>query len=87
MPVVAVSRISGQFFVFVAEPGDGGLVAQQRPVAVGRMTGNDYLVPGGLKAGDKRHRRRHPEDRRRRAGRRQRRRRRQPEAADGGRGE
>ena len=53
VPVVAVSRISGQFFVFVAEPANGGLVAKQRPIAVGPMTGNDYLVTSGLKVGDR----------------------------------
>ena len=53
VPIVAVSRISGQFFVFVAESANGGLVARQRPIAVGPMTGNDYLVSSGLKAGDR----------------------------------
>lgn len=54
VPVVAVSRISGQFFVFVAEPGkDGGLVAHQRPVSVGATVASDYVVTSGLKAGDK----------------------------------
>ena len=53
VPIVAVSRISGQFFVFVAEPANGGLVARQRPVAVGPMAGNDYLIASGLKAGDR----------------------------------
>ena len=53
VPVVAVSRISGQFFVFVAEAANGGLVARQRPVTVGAMSGNDYVVAAGLKAGDR----------------------------------
>jgi RND family efflux transporter MFP subunit len=54
VPLVAVSRISGQYFVFVAEPGEGGgLVARQRPMTVGPLVGNDYVVMGGLKAGDK----------------------------------
>lgn len=53
VPVVAVSRISGQFFCFVAESQGGGLVARQRPVTVGEMLGDDYVVRGGLKAGDK----------------------------------
>jgi RND family efflux transporter MFP subunit len=52
VPVVAVSRISGQFFVFVAEPAGGGLVARQRPITVGPMTGGDYVITSGLKAGD-----------------------------------
>ena len=53
LPVTAVSRISGQYFCFVAEQGPGGLVARQRPVQVGELIGNDYTVTGGLKAGDK----------------------------------
>ena len=54
VPVGAVSRISGQFFAFVAEPGDGGqLVAHQRPISVGTLANNEYVVTGGLKKGDK----------------------------------
>ena len=54
IPLVAVTRIGGQYFVFVAEPGPGGgLVAHQKPVTVGPLVGNDYLLAGGLKAGDK----------------------------------
>ena len=53
VPVVAVSRISGQYFCFVAEPGANGLVARQRPVQVGEIIGDDYIVTSGLKAGDR----------------------------------
>lgn len=54
VPLVAVTRISGQFFVFAADPGpNGGLVAHQKPVSVGELVGNDYVVLGGLKAGDR----------------------------------
>jgi RND family efflux transporter MFP subunit len=53
VPLVAVTRISGQFFVFVAEAGQGGLVARQRPVVVGALVGNDYVVHSGLKTGDR----------------------------------
>lgn len=54
VPLVAVTRISGQYFVFVAESGSGGgLVARQHPVSVGALIGNDYLVTGGLKAGER----------------------------------
>jgi RND family efflux transporter MFP subunit len=52
VPITAVSRISGQYFCFVAEPGPNGLVARQRPVQVGELLGNDYVVTGGVKAGD-----------------------------------
>jgi RND family efflux transporter MFP subunit len=53
VPVTSVTRINGQFFAFVAETGQGGLVAHQRAVTVGRTIGNDYVVLTGLKTGDK----------------------------------
>lgn len=53
VPVVAVSRVSGQYFCFVVEPQGGGLVARQRPVKVGDITGDDYAVTSGLKPGDR----------------------------------
>jgi RND family efflux transporter MFP subunit len=53
IPVTAVVRISGQYFCFVAESGaQGGLVAKQKPIEVGEMIGNDYVVRSGLKAGE-----------------------------------
>lgn len=52
VPLVAVTRINAQYFVFVAEPGEGGqTVARQRPVQLGSLVGNDYVVLGGLKEG------------------------------------
>jgi RND family efflux transporter MFP subunit len=54
VPVVAVNRVNGEYFAFVAEPGPtGGTVAHQRGVALGPVRGNDYVVEGGLKPGDK----------------------------------
>lgn len=53
IPIVAALRIGGQYFCFVAEPSDQGLIARQRPVQVGEVLGNDYVVTGGLKAGDR----------------------------------
>lgn len=53
LPVTAVTRISGQYFCFVAEQGQNGLVARQRPIQVGELIGNDYVVASGLKAGDR----------------------------------
>ena len=54
VPVTAVQRISGRYFCFVAEPGEGGaLVARQRPIEVGELVGNEYVVTSGLKAGDR----------------------------------
>jgi RND family efflux transporter MFP subunit len=52
VPVLAVSRIGGQFFVFVAENQNGKTVAHQRPIQVGQILGNDYVVTGGIKPGD-----------------------------------
>ena len=37
VPVLAVSRISGQYFAFVAEGKDGSLVARQRPLKIGEI--------------------------------------------------
>jgi len=53
VPVLAVSRISGQYFAFVAEGKDGALVARQKPLRVGEMTGNGYFVREGIKPGDR----------------------------------
>ena len=53
VPVVAVNRISGQYFVFVAEQGQGGIVARQKPVTVGELIGDSYIVRSGVKAGEK----------------------------------
>ena len=53
VPVIAVSRIGGQHFAFVAEEKDGALVARQRPLKVGEIVGNDYVVREGIKPGEK----------------------------------
>jgi RND family efflux transporter MFP subunit len=53
VPVLAVSRLSGQTFVFVAEQGEKSLVAKQRMVRLGELIGNDYVVLEGLQPGDK----------------------------------
>jgi multidrug efflux pump subunit AcrA (membrane-fusion protein) len=82
VPVLAVSRINGQYFVFAVEPAPaapsagaggqggpggtggpggggapgaagGGAVARQRPITVGDVVGNDYVVLSGLKPGDR----------------------------------
>jgi RND family efflux transporter MFP subunit len=53
VPVVAVNRISGQYFVFVAEQAQQGFVARQKPVTVGEVVGEDYVVERGLKAGER----------------------------------
>ncbi len=53
VPVLAVSRIGGQYFAFVAEDQNGKLVARQKPLRVGEMSGNNYVVLEGIKPGDK----------------------------------
>lgn len=53
VPVLAVSRIGGQYFAFVAEEQNGKLVAHQKPLRIGEITGNDYVVLDGIKTGDK----------------------------------
>ena len=53
VPVVAVTRLSGQHFAFVAEPKDDGFVARQRPIKVGDIVGDDYVVLGGIKPGER----------------------------------
>ena len=68
VPLVAVNRVNGQYFAFVAESGpDGQTVARQRAVELGVVVGNDYVVKSGLKAGREADRVRRAEDRRRRA--------------------
>jgi RND family efflux transporter MFP subunit len=53
IPVLAVSRLGGQYFAYVAEEHEGTLVARQRPLKLGEIVGNDYVVLDGLAAGDR----------------------------------
>jgi RND family efflux transporter MFP subunit len=54
VPILAVSRLGGQYFAFVAEAQNGGsFVARQKPLTIGQTVGNDYEVQDGIKAGDK----------------------------------
>ena len=53
VPVVAVSRLAGQHFVFVAEKAESGFVARQKAITVGGIVGNDYVVQRGVSAGDR----------------------------------
>lgn len=53
VPLVALDRINGRYFAYLAEKGEGGkLVARQRAVELGPMVGNDYVVTSGLEAGE-----------------------------------
>jgi RND family efflux transporter MFP subunit len=53
VPILAVSRVGGQFFAFVAEDSGGKTVAHQKPLKVGDTLGNDYVVLDGVKPGEK----------------------------------
>lgn len=53
VPVLAVTRIGGQAFVYVAQQVDKGTQAKQRPVTLGDTVGNEYSVTEGLKPGEK----------------------------------
>ena len=53
VPVVAVNRLAGQHFAFVAEKTEGGFVARQKAITVGGIVGNDYVVQRGLSAGER----------------------------------
>ncbi len=56
VPVLAVSMIGGQPFVYLAVKGSGplanGFVAHEVPVKLGDVQGNNYPVLSGLKPGD-----------------------------------
>ncbi len=53
VPVLAVTRLGGQTFVYVAQNDNGKFVAKQRAVTLGDTVGNDYAVESGLNSGDK----------------------------------
>jgi RND family efflux transporter MFP subunit len=52
IPVTAVSRINAQFFAFVAEKSAQGMQAKQKPVQLGEIIGNDYVLQSGLAPGE-----------------------------------
>lgn len=53
VPSIAISRVAGQNFVFVAKQGEAELVVRQRPVKLGNIEGNNYQVLEGLKPGER----------------------------------
>src|SRR5580698_1886539 len=53
VPVLAVTRLGGQTFVYVATNQGGKYFAKQRPITVGDTVCNDYAVLGGLQNGEK----------------------------------
>jgi RND family efflux transporter MFP subunit len=53
VPVLAVMRLGGQSFVYVAQKqANGKYVATQMPVTLGDTVGNTYSITSGLNAGD-----------------------------------
>lgn len=52
IPVVAVTRIGGKSFAYVAEGEGSAAVARQKGIELGPIVGNDYVVVGGLSPGE-----------------------------------
>jgi RND family efflux transporter MFP subunit len=52
VPVLAVQRISGEYFLFVAVKDGNRTVARQRAVKLGEIVGNDYAVLEGVQPSD-----------------------------------
>jgi RND family efflux transporter MFP subunit len=52
VPVLAVSRLGGQAFVYTVQHEQGKAIARQHPVQLGDTVGNDYAVVSGLQNGD-----------------------------------
>lgn len=53
VPILAVTRIGGQTFVYTAKAQGGGYIAHQTLVNLGEPIGNNYPVVSGLQPGDK----------------------------------
>lgn len=53
IPVLAVTRVGGQTFCYIAAPKGDGYAAHMVAVTLGDSVGNNYPVISGLKVGDK----------------------------------
>ncbi|MDE3137018.1 MAG: efflux RND transporter periplasmic adaptor subunit [Acidobacteriota bacterium] len=53
IPVLAVSRVGGEYFAFVVEKKGQSLVARQKVIRVGQIVGNEYEVVSGLEPGER----------------------------------
>ncbi len=53
VPILAVTQVGGQQFVFVAENENGHDIAVQKSIELGTTVGNSYAVKSGLQVGDK----------------------------------
>jgi RND family efflux transporter MFP subunit len=52
IPVTALSRLGAQSFVFLVVHGPTGAAALQKPVKLGALIGNSYVIEEGLNSGD-----------------------------------
>jgi RND family efflux transporter MFP subunit len=53
VPVLAIVRQSGQAFVYGLEQGPGGTVVKRRPITLGVLADQNYVVEKGLAANDR----------------------------------
>jgi RND family efflux transporter MFP subunit len=53
VPVVSVIRVNGAYFVYAVEEKDGKAVARQRPVKLGSIVNDNYVVLSGLQANER----------------------------------
>jgi RND family efflux transporter MFP subunit len=53
IPALAVIRVNGQTFAYVATDDKGHLVARQKPVDLGELVDGAYVVRGGLAPGER----------------------------------
>ena len=53
VPVLAVTRLGDQAFVYLAQGSDGKYVARQKSIQLGDTVGNSYAVLSGLRDGDR----------------------------------
>jgi RND family efflux transporter MFP subunit len=53
VPVLAVTRLGGQTFVYVAQNQGGHMLAMQKAVTLGDTVGNTYSISSGLNVGER----------------------------------
>jgi RND family efflux transporter MFP subunit len=53
VPVLAVTRLGGQTFVYVAQNQNGHMLAMQKAVTLGDTVGNTYSISSGLNVGER----------------------------------
>jgi RND family efflux transporter MFP subunit len=52
VPVTAMTRLGAQSFVYIVGKGPAGATAEQKPVKLGALIGNSYVIEEGLNQGD-----------------------------------